>query len=244
MRALDAGYVHEASAAADQCAPGEDELRDRLPAAFGQSARAIGDALAAFQMLADTRMGLSELKLLERVEIGIGVVEMHDEANRHQPLTEMIEERAAPGLVVERPAHGVLDETGPVLVGRHLPQLLEPDAEFLRRRFCIETELLDQLLAERAARALGDQGVFAAERDARRVAVLVRAVAGDALVAGDYALDRAVRAEDGFRHGDAGIDLDAGLLRLLTEPATEAPKTAYIAAVIAHQRRHENVGDT
>ena len=48
--ALDARHVHEARAAADQRAAGEGKLRDSLPAAFGQRAGAIGDALAAFEM--------------------------------------------------------------------------------------------------------------------------------------------------------------------------------------------------
>ena len=77
-------------------------------------------------------MRLGALKFLEGIEIGVGVVEMHDEADRHESLAEMIEERSAAGLVVERPAHRVLHEAGPMLVGRHLPQLFQPDAEFLR----------------------------------------------------------------------------------------------------------------
>src|SRR5262249_19661123 len=135
-------------------------------------------------------------------------------------------------------------EPRPVLVGRNFPQLLQPDAKFLRAGLGIEAVPPDELLGERAARALGDEGVFAEDRDPRRVVVLVAPVAGDALVAGDHALDRAVLAEDRFRHGDAGINLDARLFRLLGEPAAEAAETADIAAVIAHQRRHEDVGDT
>ena len=52
---------------------------------------------------------------------------------------------------------------------------------------------------ERAARAFGEQRVFAGERDAWRVAVLVRAVAGHAHVAGDDALDLAVRVRTSRR---------------------------------------------
>ena len=71
-------------------------------------------------------MGLEPLELLERGEPGIGIIEMQDEADRHQVVVEMIEKGAAAGAVVERPAEGVLDETGLVPVGRNLPQLLEP----------------------------------------------------------------------------------------------------------------------
>ena len=133
---------------------------------------------------------------------------MDDEADRHQPLAEMIEERAAAGLVVERPAHGVLDEAGPVLLGRHLPQLLQADAEFLRARLGVQPELPDQHLGQRAAGAFGEECVFPRKRDARRVVVLMAAVAGDTHVAGDHALDLAARAEDHIGDGEAWVDLD------------------------------------
>ena len=42
---------------------------------------------------------------------------------------------------------------------------------------------------------------------------------------------------------DAGIDLDAQRFGLLAEPAAEAAEAADIAAVIAHQRRHQESGD-
>ena len=45
---LNAGHVHKASRAAKQRAAGECGLRDRLETAFGNRARAIGDAFAAF----------------------------------------------------------------------------------------------------------------------------------------------------------------------------------------------------
>ena len=57
-------------------------------------------------------MRLEALKLVERRKIRILVVEMDDEADRHQMIAEMIEERAAAGTVAERPADGVLHEPG------------------------------------------------------------------------------------------------------------------------------------
>ncbi len=241
MGALDARHVHEARRAADQRAAGKGEARDGLEASFGERAGAIGDALAAFQLRADHGVSLGALKLLERIDVGVRVVEMDDEAHRHQPLAEMIEEGAAAGLVVERPAHGVLNQAGSVLLGRHLPQLFQTDAEFLRARLGVEAELLDQHLRQRAAGAFGEQRIFAGERDARRVVVLVAAVAGHAHVAGDHAFDLAAGAEDHLGDGEARIDLDAERFRLLGEPAGEAAETADIAAVIAHERRHEDV---
>src|SRR5215475_8557960 len=108
MAALDARHVHETCGTADQSSAWKGEARDCLPAAFGERPRAIGDAPAALQMLGDARMQLGALKLLERVEVGIGVVEMHDEADRHQVVAEMIEEGAAAFFYPERPAHRVL----------------------------------------------------------------------------------------------------------------------------------------
>src|SRR5262249_58416019 len=77
--------------------------------------------------------------------------------------------------------------------------------------------------------------------NARRVVVLVAAVAGDAHVAGDDTIDRAVRAEDYIDDGEARIDLDAERFRLLGEPAAKAAEAPGIAAVIAHERRHEDI---
>ena len=77
-------------------------------------------------------MGLEPLEFLERRQSRVLVVEMHDEADRNQVVVEMVEQGAAAGAVVERPAQGVLHEAGPVLVGLDLPQLLDADAVFLR----------------------------------------------------------------------------------------------------------------
>jgi len=49
-------------------------------------------------------MGLEALEFLERRQIRIGVVEMKDEADRNEIVVEVVEERAAAGGIVERPA--------------------------------------------------------------------------------------------------------------------------------------------
>ena len=68
----------------------------------------------------------------------------------------MIEERAAAGAVIERPAEGMLHQSLPVLVGLDLPQFLEPDSKFLRLAFRAKVELCHQLFAEAATRAFGE----------------------------------------------------------------------------------------
>src|SRR5262249_29128206 len=144
VASLDARHVHEAGGAADERSARERKLRHRLVAALGQRARAVGEALAAFEGFPHQRVSLEALKLLERVEIGVAVVEMNDEADRHQIVVEVIEERAAARVPVERPPEGVLHEPGQMLVRRNLPELLEPETELLRLAVLVETETLEQ----------------------------------------------------------------------------------------------------
>src|SRR5262249_27992591 len=161
----------------------KDELRHRLPAALGERARAVGEPLAAFERRAHQRVGLEALELLERREIRILVVEVHDEADGDELLVEMIEERAATGAVAERPAEAVLHQARPVPLRRHLPQLLQAEAELLRLAPLREIETLKQHLAEIAARALGEQRVFRTQLHAASEGVLVLAVLADPHVA-------------------------------------------------------------
>ena len=69
-------------------------------------------------------MRLEALKFLERRQIGIAVIEVDDKADRNQIVVVMIEERAAAGAIVERPAERVLHQALAVLFRRDLPQLL------------------------------------------------------------------------------------------------------------------------
>src|SRR5262249_20607967 len=129
VRALDARHVDEARGAADQRAARKSELRYRLPAALGDGARAVANSFSARECISDQRMRLEALKLFEWREIGIAIVQMHDKADRNEIVAEMIDERAAAGAVVERPAESVLHQSALVFVGRNLPKLLETDAE-------------------------------------------------------------------------------------------------------------------
>ena len=84
-------------------------------------AGAVGDALAALEGVADGGMRLEALELVEGREVGVLVVEVDDEADRHQVVAEVVEERAAAGAVVERPAERVLHEPRPVLLRARPP---------------------------------------------------------------------------------------------------------------------------
>ena len=77
--------------------PAKRQARHRLIAALGDGARAVGQPLAAFEQGADRGMGLEALEFVERRQIRIVVIEMHDETDRHQIVVVVIEERAAAG---------------------------------------------------------------------------------------------------------------------------------------------------
>src|SRR5215469_6978027 len=108
---------------------------------------------------------------------------MNDKADRNQIVAEMIDERAAAGAVIERPAERMLHKPAFVFVRRDLPKLLEPDAEFLRFAISPQPEMLDQHLGQAAPRALGEQRVFAAQLHAASKSGFVMAVLGKAHVA-------------------------------------------------------------
>src|SRR6516225_3062727 len=155
--AFDARHIDEARGAADQRAAGKNELWHRLPAALGDGARAVANPFSAGEGISDQRMRFKALKFLEWREIGVAIVQMDDKADRYQIVAEMIDERAAAGAVIERPAERVLHKSAFVFVRRDLPELLEPDAEFLRFAIAPQPEMLDQRLRQAAARAFGEQ---------------------------------------------------------------------------------------
>jgi hypothetical protein len=97
VRPLDARHVDETGRAAEQRAARKvSRGTDCHPPSV--SARAIGDALAAREGVADRRVRLETLEFLERRERRVGIVEVDDKADRNQILVEVIEERTAPVL--------------------------------------------------------------------------------------------------------------------------------------------------
>ncbi len=77
-------------------------------------------------------MLLEALELVERADIGVRVIQMHDEADDDLLILHVIDERAAAGGIVERPAESVLHQAGMMFFRRDFPEFLQPDAEFLR----------------------------------------------------------------------------------------------------------------
>src|SRR4051794_19676100 len=99
----------------------------------------------------------------------------------------------------------MLHEAELVFLRRNLPNLFQADPVFLRLDAVAQTEALHQKLAERAARALGKQGVFAAKLHPPRKTILDVSVLADAEIAGGDADDLALVAVEHFRGGKARI---------------------------------------
>src|SRR6516162_2088365 len=94
------------------------------------------------------------------------------------------------------------------MIRRSATALLEPDDEITRFAIAPQPELLDQHLGQAAARAFGEQGVFAAQLHAAGKSGFVMAILGEAHVAGGDAGDRAILKQS-LGGGETRIDLDA-----------------------------------
>ena len=186
-------------------------------------------------------MRLETLEFVVRRKPRILVVEADHEADRDLIVLEVIEERTAIGLAVERPARRVHDEPGLVLGGVDLPKLFQADAVSLLLACGVELEALKQHAPERAAAALGEERVFRGELHARLEGLGLLAVLADAHVAGGDAAHRAVVVVENLGGREAGIDLDAELLRLLAEPAAEIAEADDVVAVVLHRRQQKRV---
>ena len=121
MHALDPRHIEKSRSVADQRTTGEDQLGNRLQPAFVDRPSAVTDALAALERAADRGMCLEALELVERREMRILVAEMHDESHRDQIVLQVIDEGAASGPGVERPALRVDHSAGLMFLGRNVP---------------------------------------------------------------------------------------------------------------------------
>src|SRR5208337_2451820 len=169
---------------------------------------------------------------------------MDHETGGDEPIFEMIEKRSAAGTIIERPAKGMLHETGLMVSRIDPPKLFEADAELLRFAIVVEAKIGDQLLGERAARTLGDQSLFAAKLHSPRKTALEVAVAGNAHVSRGNAQNLARFAIEDLGAGEARKDIDAQGLRLFAEIAHDIAKRADEIAMIVHESRHDEIGQT
>ena len=110
MCALDARHVKKTGGATDQRAARKSKFRHRLETAIADRTRAIGNAPAAFQDFLDFGMRFPALQLFERRQIGVGIIQPDNKAQRDLIIGLMIEKRTAigigqwPTLAVDNPA--------------------------------------------------------------------------------------------------------------------------------------------
>mmetsp|Transcript_22712 Transcript_22712/g.64678 ORF Transcript_22712/g.64678 Transcript_22712/m.64678 type:complete len:635 (-) Transcript_22712:55-1959(-) len=246
VRPLDLRHVEEAGGAAHKSAAREGELGDALEAALVQRARAVGQPLPPLEGRPDGRVRLPLLEHLKGVEVGVGVVERDDVPCDDERVSvalgriEVVQERAAPRVVVCRPSGGVVDVPRPVLLRSDAPQLLESEAVRLRLGARGEAELVDDLLGERAAAALRKERRLCAQLHPSLKRVLWRAVLRHAHVVGRHT-DHLVRVVvQDLDAALSGVYLDAELLRLLRQPRGEVAEPHDVVAVVVGRRaRHD-----
>ena len=109
VHAFDLRHVDAAAGVADQHGARHLQARDRLPAARRDGARAGREDLPALEQRLDLRVMLELLECLEGRQPRILVIEPDDEADVDAVLVEVIDEAAAIGARIERPAERVLD---------------------------------------------------------------------------------------------------------------------------------------
>ena len=244
VAALDPGHVEEARSAADQRAPRESQLGQRLPTAIADRPRTIGYAPPAFKYRGDFGVSLPLLERLERRHIRIAVAEPDDVAESNLVPALMIEEPAAEAvLVFDRPALGMDHAARRVLFGGNVPQFLEPESVDLRLRIGVEIVLCFELLGEMTACAFCEEGVLGVEFDPRLVIALVAAILGHAHVLRRHAFDRTVVVIEHFARREAGEDLHSQPLGLFGQPAAQVAKAAGVGALVVHERRRDEMRD-
>jgi len=198
--------------------------------------------LAPFDVRADGRVGLPALHFLERAEVGVLVVQADHEAQRDLVVLQVVEEAAAEGGVVHRPAGGVHHQAGLGLGRVDLPQLLDADGKALRVLVGIQPVLGDQLLAQVAARALGEHRVLAQQLHAELEVRAGLAVLLDAQVAGGHPAHAPLLVIQHLGGREAGEDLHAQCLGLLRHPAHHVAQRDDVAAVVVEVARHQPDG--
>ena len=187
-------------------------------------------------------MRLPALHLLERAQPRVLVVQADHQAQRDLVVLQMVEEAAAEGVVVHRPAGGVHHQAGLGLLRIDLPELLDADRPARGVAAFVELVLRDQLLAEVAARAFREDRVLGMQLHAELEVLGRLAVLADAEVAGGDALHRAIVVVEHFRGREAGEDLDAERLRLLRHPAHDIAEADDVVAFVVERQRHQPVG--
>ena len=237
MGALDFRHVEEARGVTHQQPAGKGQFRDRLQPALGYRTRAVGDPGAALEERPDRRMILESLKLFERAQMWIAVIEADNKSDGDLVVFVMVEKRSAVGIRLQWPADSVQRGALVVHLGSDFPDFLDTDAVGLRLDAIAQAELLHQLASQRAAAALGKNGLATDQFDPRLEVLARLAILADAHVAGGDTAHRARVVVQHFGRGEAREDFDAQLFGLLREPAAQVAEADNIVALVVHLRR-------
>ena len=219
MTAFDAAGIQEAGIATDQRAARESELRQRLQTAGGDGTRAVGDALATLQEAPNFRMCLVALEFLVRRQVWILVGEADHITDRYLVVFQVIQERSAISLAVQRPTGSVNDQSRLMLGRIDIPQFLDADTVGLRVLVLVQVIFVHQLLAQVAAGTFGKQRVFGVQFHPELEGGGWFAIATNAHIAGGDTFDRAIVVVQHFGSSKAGKDFHAQRLSLLSQPA-------------------------
>src|SRR5579862_1039218 len=160
------------------------------------------------------------LEALMGIEPWIQVIQADHKSDRHPPIGHVVDETATEFFVAERPAHGVNDAASGLLLFRNVPDFLDADSIDLGIATVVEIEFPDELLGQRPAGALCEDGNLRADIDSRFEILFWLTELIDTLVAGSYAYKH-VSFDEKIRSGESGKNVDAALFNLLAEPASE-----------------------
>src|SRR6202789_2798820 len=237
MESPDLRRVERAAGVAHEHGAGHLESGHGLIAAFDYGGGAAGDDLAALQQFLDVGMVLELLEGLEGFEARIFIVQADHEPDVHPIVVEVVQKAAAIGVGIERPAQGMLNQSGLNTAGRQLPQLLESQAIGLRRLAGVELEALDELLGDAAAAALAEHGDLGVNLGPQSKIRSRLAVLFDSHVAYAHALDGAGLVEQSLSRRESREYVHSQLFRLLAENRDDVSQRNDEVAVIRHLRR-------
>src|ERR1700730_17987534 len=114
-------------------------------------------------------MQFISLKFVMRIERRIAIVETDDKSDVDDAVLHPVDESAAEGIGIERPAECVDHGPRREAVVRKLPELLHAERVHLRIFSGVKIEHPRELLTQRAARTFGDDRDLRANIDARLI---------------------------------------------------------------------------
>ena len=200
-----------------------------------QGARAIADALAAFDVATYGRVRFPALHFVKGAEPGVAIAQANHIAQCHLVVLVVIQKAAARTVCPQRPARGMHHQPGLRLVGRHFPQLLDADRPAGRIAPLVQPVVCNQLFAQMAASAFGKHGVFATQLHAalkirQRLPAFV-----DAHIAGGDATYAVSLVIQHFGCGKAGKNVHLQALGLLGQPLAQATQADDEIALVAQR---------